>query len=57
MGFCGRTDKLVNIVCYFAGVKDIKIYESPELGIKESGHVLTLVSGTIPLNVCSVMVT
>lgn len=49
MGFCGRPDKLVNIVCYFAGVKDTKLYQSCELDIKESGHVLTLVSGTIPL--------
>lgn len=56
MGFCGTTDKLVDIVCYFAGVKDTKTYESCELGIKESGHGLTLVFGTTPL-VCSVPVT
>lgn len=38
MGFCDRND-MVNIVCYFAGVKDTEGYESCELGIKESHQV------------------
>jgi len=57
MGFCGRTDKPVNIVCYIAGVKDSKIHESCELGIKESGRVLTLCLWHRTSCVYSVMVT
>ena len=32
---------MINTVCCFPGVKDTEVYKSCELGIKESGQVLT----------------